>query len=183
VGHPLGQWTVPRTRHFRPADFGLSQNSPCSGNAEYTESQLSACRLPGPSVQYRMLRLTSKANVSPQPKAFRFALRRCAWCPSSEAPRSRRPVRQSCWRMSSWRCLVSAAAEVHRMTHLSHTSSTCRKTSGRTRVRRGHGGESVSLKNSFNVFTRRIDPFRADADMDITLNDPERDLLLPAIAV
>lgn len=104
MGHPLGQWTVPRTRHFRPADFGLSQNSPCSGNAEYTESQLSACRLPGPSVQYRMLRLTSKANVSPQPKAFRFALRRCAWCPSSEAPRSRRPVRQSCWRMSSWRC-------------------------------------------------------------------------------
>jgi hypothetical protein len=40
-----------------------------------------------------------------------------------------------------------------------------------------------SLNNSFNVFTRRIDPFRADADMDFTLNDPERDLLLRAIAV
>lgn len=45
------------------------------------------------------------------------------------------------------------------------------------------GGESVSLRDSFNVFTRRTDHFRADADMDSTLNDPERDLLLRAIAV
>jgi hypothetical protein len=44
-------------------------------------------------------------------------------------------------------------------------------------------GKSASLKTTFNISTRRIDSFRADADVDSTLNRPERDSLPRASAV